>query len=80
MLVDSTWVGLPSRGLQTVVPDNPMKFKLEHQWEPGGKYRLTILPGSLRDVYGLTNDTIRHNSTPRSSTNIQPLRFQCAGT
>ncbi len=37
---------------------NPRKFKIEHKWEPGDKYKFKIDSASVHSIYGLFNDKI----------------------
>lgn len=34
-------------------------FKIEFPWQNGKKYKVTILPGAVKDIYQLTSDTIK---------------------
>ncbi len=34
-------------------------FKMDYPWQNGKKYKLTILPGAVKDIYDLTNDTVK---------------------
>lgn len=34
-------------------------FKIDYPWQNGKKYKLTILPGAVKDIYDLTNDTVK---------------------
>jgi hypothetical protein len=34
-------------------------FKIDYPWQNGKKYKLTILPGAVKDIYGITNDTVK---------------------
>lgn len=34
-------------------------FKIEFPWQNGKKYKVTILPGAVKDIYHLTSDTIK---------------------
>jgi hypothetical protein len=43
------------------------KLKILNTWEPDTKYLLTIYPGAVNDIYGLTNDTINLRFTTRKS-------------
>ena len=31
----------------------------DYPWQNGKKYKLTILPGAVKDIYGITNDTVK---------------------
>lgn len=76
---DTVWYAAkpPRIGRQT--PLDPMKFKADYVWEAGGKYRLTILPGSVRDIYGLTNDTIRQEINVKKLDEYSTLAFNLQG-
>ncbi len=34
-------------------------FKIEFPWQNGKKYKVTILPGAVKDIYELINDTVK---------------------
>lgn len=34
-------------------------FKIEFPWQNGKKYKVTILPGAVKDIYQLTSDTVK---------------------
>ena len=34
-------------------------FKIDYPWQNGKKYKLTILPGAVKDIYELANDTLK---------------------
>ncbi len=34
-------------------------FKIDYTWQNGKKYKVTILPGAVNDIYGITNDTVK---------------------
>jgi Bacterial Ig-like domain len=34
-------------------------FKIEFPWQNGKKYKVTILPGAVKDIFELTNDTVK---------------------
>jgi hypothetical protein len=34
-------------------------FKIEFPWQNGKRYRVSILPGAVRDIYDLTSDTVK---------------------
>ncbi|MBK9636490.1 MAG: Ig-like domain-containing protein [Bacteroidetes bacterium] len=34
-------------------------FKIDYPWQNGKKYKLTIFPGAIRDIYAITNDTLK---------------------
>lgn len=36
-------------------------IRVRHAWKPGSRYAILLAPGSIRDVYGLTHDTLRSN-------------------
>ncbi len=35
------------------------RLTLNYAWKPGHTYRLALLPGALRDIYGVTNDSLQ---------------------
>jgi Bacterial Ig-like domain len=60
--------------LQVAIPVSIMadkkssrKLKILNTWEPDTKYILTIYPGAVTDIYGITNDTLNLKFTTRKS-------------
>lgn len=54
-------------------------FKMGDAWEPGGKYTLTFLPGALRNVWGVENDTIVQKIAIHKLEDYSSIRFEIAG-
>ncbi len=52
---DSTLAKLPSI---TIIDSLPLCIAFKSRWTPDSLYQLTLLPGSLIDLFGLTNDTM----------------------
>jgi hypothetical protein len=42
------------------------EFKIVNAWEEGTKYKLTLYPGAITDVYGTANDTLIYNFTTKN--------------
>ncbi len=41
-----------------IIDSLPLCLIFEHAWSPDSLYQITLFPGALTDIYGLTNDTI----------------------
>lgn len=78
-LVDSVWYPLPSPVITTIDSLNTLKYKGEYKWSPGEKYRLVIDSAAIYDIYGLTNDSIRHEFTVKTLNEYSSLSFNITG-
>lgn len=77
--VDSTWYPLEAPVIKQLNPLSPMKFKADHKWMPGEKYRLSIDSAAVYDVYGLTNAPISHEFTVKKLEEYSTLSFNISG-
>lgn len=42
----------------TMDKDDARRFSIQYNWKPGKSYKIPIMPGTLKDVYGYTNDSL----------------------
>jgi uncharacterized protein (DUF2141 family) len=42
----------------TMDKDDARRFSINYNWKPGKSYRVPVVPGMLKDVYGYTNDSL----------------------
>jgi hypothetical protein len=42
---------------------SPRKFMIRSKWEEDTKYKLLLKPGTVRDIYGISSDTVEINFT-----------------
>ncbi len=65
ILDDTLWVDLePPR---IYFPDSlkPMQMRIDYEWEPGDKYRLSVDSLGITDIYGESNGPFNHEFTVR---------------
>lgn len=79
IMIDSIWHPLEMPKLEQTMPYSTLKYKADYPWQSEEKYRLTILPGAVKDVYGLTNDTIVQNITAKNISEYSQLSFKISG-
>ena len=71
---------LPPVAVVPVLTDSVKgEIRLEMAWKEGKAYRLEASPGTLRDVFGNTNDTIRLSLTVPASENTALLTVRTVG-
>lgn len=52
---DSVWVEQPTSAVHRKDEWNPLILMLEHEWEPGGRYRVAVDSMAVTSIYGLWN-------------------------
>lgn len=71
---------LPVVAVPVVVTDSVRgEFRLDFAWKEGKSYRIEALPGTLRDVFGNTNDTLRLRFTVPTVENTSLLTVRTFG-
>ncbi|MCB9081252.1 MAG: Ig-like domain-containing protein [Lewinellaceae bacterium] len=73
LLADSIMTPVPV----TFIPDSALTraIFLNHAWQPGIPYQLNILPGAIRDLYGLTTDSLTLNLRPALRNTFGNVQF-----
>ncbi|MFN0190257.1 MAG: Ig-like domain-containing protein [Bacteroidia bacterium] len=51
-------------------------FKMDYPWQNGKKYKLAILPGAVKDIYNLTNDTVKQEFLVPTEENMAMLSIK----
>ncbi|MCM1076976.1 MAG: Ig-like domain-containing protein [Bacteroides sp.] len=78
-MVDSVWYPVESLVFRKFSLMNPLRFKADYRWEPGGVYKLTIDSAAIYDVYGLTNPPISQEFTAKKLDDYSSLTFNVSG-
>ncbi len=58
---------------------NPRKYTLTHQWEPEGKYRLSIDSAAVTSYYGLWNNKLQQDFTIKALDQYGNILFNISG-
>ncbi len=58
---------------------NPRKFKIEHKWEPGDKYKFRVDSASVNSIYGLWNNKIDQSFSIKSLDQYGNILFSISG-
>ncbi|MDO4319338.1 MAG: Ig-like domain-containing protein [Bacteroidales bacterium] len=79
MQVDTVWEPVKDARL-TPAPDNPVLAReIWVDWEPGGKYRLTVDSAAIHSIYGEHNPPLNSNITVTALEDYGSLTFILAG-
>ncbi len=79
ILDDTLWIDLePPR---IYFPDSlkPMQMRIDYEWEPGGKYRLSVDSLGITDIYGESNGPFNHEFTVRKVEDYSNILFHITG-
>lgn len=79
MLNDTVWEDLPTPVLQPDTTGHIMEYRIEHPWQAGAKYRLTVDSASVHTVYGLFNKPIKQEFSVRAADDYSTLIFNLKG-
>lgn len=58
---------------------NPRKFKIEHKWEPGDKYKFSIDSAAVNSIYGHWNDKLEQTLNVKSLDQYGNILFSIHG-
>ena len=74
ILRDTLWEAVPDVMLE---PSGMglMSYKLEHEWEPGAKYRVTVDSAAVVGIYNEWNNLMKHEFTVRKLEDYATLIF-----
>lgn len=75
MQVDTLWDTIPNVKLVLEDTLSQMIYKIEHKWEPGAKYRLTVDSAAVTDIYGLFNKKVEMNLSVKMLEDYSDLFF-----
>lgn len=78
-LVDTIWQPLSPPRIESIGQYQPLLFEAPVAWEPKTQYRITLLPGAVTDIYGLTNDSITQKLTTKTQGDYSSLAFKIKG-
>ena len=79
VLIDTIWYQMMRPSFTLSSPLQPMAYSAPYDWEEDTKYRLTIDPAAVADIYGLDNDKLVHEFTTRKSDDYSSVRFDITG-
>ncbi len=72
---DTVWRRLPAPTLIADTTGRIMDYRIDYQWEPGNKYRITVDSASVHTVYGLFNKPIESEISVRKADEYSTLIF-----
>ncbi|CAN5516555.1 Ig-like domain-containing protein [soil metagenome] len=55
------------------------QLKVTYKWKPGSTYKVLLLPGQVRDAYGITNDSILNNFKVPTNENTAIVSVKVSG-
>lgn len=76
---DTVWRKAPDPVLQPDSTGHIMTYRIPYNWEPGGKYRLTVDSASVYNIYGLFNKPLSQEITVRPADEYSSLIFNLKG-
>lgn len=76
---DSLWDTLPTPDIFRPVDWHLLEYRLDNEWTPGAKYRLTIDSAAIVSEYGLWNKPIKHEFTVKQLEDYSTLTLNITG-
>ncbi len=79
MLVDTTWekVNIPPLSVDSLNP--LLQRRLDVEWTPGGKYRITVDSAAITTIYGLWNKPLEQQFSVHALEDYSNLTFNISG-
>ena len=78
-MIDSTWTALPSPELLPDTTGRIMNFRIENDWTPGAKYRVSVDSAAVHTIYGLFNKPLSQEFKVREAEEYSTLIFNITG-
>lgn len=78
-LEDTIWYEVDPPRLYMPVPTRPMELRVDAEWDPDTKYRLTIDSATVFGMYGLWNGPVVHEFTTKKLEDYSSLTLTVAG-
>lgn len=75
IMEDTLWKDLPNISLKRANSLSQLLYKIDYDWEPGGKYKLTVDSASIYSIYNLYNKKIEHNFAVKALEDYADLEF-----
>lgn len=79
ILDDTLWVELEPPVIYFPDSLKPMQMRIDYEWEPGAKYRLTVDSLGITDIYGDSNGPFTHEFTVRKVEDYSNIIFHVSG-
>ncbi|MCH5318714.1 MAG: Ig-like domain-containing protein [Paramuribaculum sp.] len=79
VLDDTVWIEVVPPEVSRFSSNRPMRFRVDYEWEPGGKYRFTIDSAAVRDIYGEWNNKMVHEFNVRNENEYSSITFNISG-
>ncbi len=80
LLEDTLWTPQPNARLFPDSLRRILSYTMPYDWEPGGKYRVTIDSAAVIGVYNEWNRPVKHEFTVRNTEDYANLFFSVSGT
>lgn len=78
-LIDTIWYEIEAPKLYQPIETRPMQLRIDYEWEPDTKYRLTIDSATVYGIYGLWNKTMVQEFTTRKLDEYTSLTLTISG-
>ncbi len=75
MKVDTVWEPAGVVKIERANDYSQLNYILKYDWDPGTSYKLTVDSTSIRDMYGLHNETLTHEFKTRDLEEYSNLTF-----
>ncbi len=76
---DTLWTDIEPPRIYMPDPLKPMEMRIDHPWEPGAKYRLSIDSLGIADIYGETNGPFSQEISVRKNEDYANIIFNISG-
>lgn len=76
---DSLWDTLPTPDIYRPIDWRLLEYRMDNEWIPGAKYRLTVDSAAIVSVYGLWNKPFKHEFSAKQLEDYSTLTFNVTG-